>query len=90
MLDTGNFVLIDEDLSLCGKVLVPTQVLNQGGQLVARFSEANYSSGRFMFTLQTTKRWKSCDVNVYQRFPNGFSKFCLLVNSNYIWAVDFR
>ena len=59
MLDTGNFVLVGQDSVTLWEsfgeptdTILPTQELNQGGKLVARFSETNYSNGRFMFTLQ--------------------------------------
>ena len=60
MLDTGNFILARQDsLNLWESfnhptdTILPTQILNQGSTLVARFSETNYSSGRFMFAMQT-------------------------------------
>ncbi|KAJ9697869.1 hypothetical protein PVL29_007140 [Vitis rotundifolia] len=60
MLDSGNFVLVRQDsINLWESfdnptdTILPTQALNQGSKLVARLSETNYSSGRFMFKLQS-------------------------------------
>ncbi|EXC34488.1 G-type lectin S-receptor-like serine/threonine-protein kinase RLK1 [Morus notabilis] len=60
MLDTGNFVLVDtnlvnlwESFSEPTDTLLPTQTLPQGRKLVARYSEMNYSTGRFFLTMQT-------------------------------------
>ncbi|RVX12787.1 G-type lectin S-receptor-like serine/threonine-protein kinase LECRK3 [Vitis vinifera] len=60
MLDTGNFVLAGHNSTYLWQsfnhptdTILPTQILNQGSKLVARFSEVNYSSGRFMLILQT-------------------------------------
>ena len=59
MLDTGNFVLVSknstylwESFSHPTDTILPTQILEQGSKLVSRYSEANYSTGRFMFNLQ--------------------------------------
>lgn len=58
MLDTGNFVLANRDyvnlwesFSEPTDTSLPTQTLAQGLRLVARYSEANYSSGRFQLVL---------------------------------------
>ncbi|XP_050224052.1 G-type lectin S-receptor-like serine/threonine-protein kinase LECRK3 isoform X2 [Mercurialis annua] len=60
MLDTGNFVLADQDsVTLWGSfdeptdTILPTQTMDQGSELIARYSERNYSNGRFKFSLQT-------------------------------------
>ncbi|CBI16444.3 unnamed protein product, partial [Vitis vinifera] len=60
MLDTGNFVLASQESSNLWEsfshptdTILPTQILNLGSQLVARFLETNYSNGRFMFALQS-------------------------------------
>ncbi|KAL3850075.1 hypothetical protein ACJIZ3_011957 [Penstemon smallii] len=60
MLDIGNFVLASNTSRVVWQsfgeptdTLLPGQPLNQGGDLVASFSETNYSSGRFMFAMQT-------------------------------------
>ena len=60
MLDTGNFVLANwdfvnlwESFSEPMDTLLPTQTLAQGLRLVARYSDANYSSGRFQLVLQS-------------------------------------
>ncbi|WRX33276.1 Protein kinase domain - like 10 [Theobroma cacao] len=59
MLDTGNFVLAREDSRILWQsfdnptdTILPTQVMNQDSQLIARYTETNYSSGRFKFILQ--------------------------------------
>ncbi|POO01289.1 S-receptor-like serine/threonine-protein kinase [Trema orientale] len=60
MLDTGNFVLASqnfvnlwESFNKPTDTLLPTQTLVQSRKLVARFSEGNYSSGRFHLIVQT-------------------------------------
>ncbi|KAK3205071.1 hypothetical protein Dsin_019117 [Dipteronia sinensis] len=60
MLDTRNLVLASHDSSNLWEsfdhptdAILPTQTMNQGGKLIASISDMNYSSGRFMFTLQT-------------------------------------
>ncbi|XP_002513435.3 G-type lectin S-receptor-like serine/threonine-protein kinase LECRK3 [Ricinus communis] len=60
MLDTGNFVLADKDSITLWEsfdeptdTILPTQTMDQGGELIARYSETNYSDGRFKFMLQT-------------------------------------
>ncbi|CAL1409488.1 unnamed protein product [Linum trigynum] len=60
MLDTGNFVLADSNSSnLWGSfdqptdTLLPTQTLNQGGELISKYSRSNHSSGRFKLILHT-------------------------------------
>ncbi|KAK3205074.1 hypothetical protein Dsin_019120 [Dipteronia sinensis] len=77
MLDTGNFVLAGRDsVNLWGSfdmptdTILPTQTMNQGSRLVARITDSNYSSGRFMFTLQTdgnlllyTRKYPTEEVN---------------------------
>lgn len=59
MLDNGNFVLASNDSTNLWQsfdeptdTILPTQTLYRGSKLVARFSEMNYSEGRFLFTLQ--------------------------------------
>ena len=56
MLDTGNFVLASQDSSLLWQsfdhptdTMLPSQTMSQGSKLVARYSEMNYSNGRFQF-----------------------------------------
>ncbi|GKV12558.1 hypothetical protein SLEP1_g23685 [Rubroshorea leprosula] len=60
MLDTGNFVLASRDDSYLWEsfdqptdTILPTQILNRNSSLVARYSEMNYSSGRFLMQLQS-------------------------------------
>ena len=59
MLDAGNFVLASpagvnlwQSFVQPTDRMLPTQDLNQGGQLIAPYLEKNYSAGRFMFILQ--------------------------------------
>ncbi|KAB1221109.1 G-type lectin S-receptor-like serine/threonine-protein kinase RLK1 [Morella rubra] len=60
MLDTGNFVLATEDSRNSWETfdhptdtMLPTMTMSQPIKLVARYSEANYSNGRFQLTLQS-------------------------------------
>lgn len=60
MLDSGNFVLATTDSEILWQsfdwptdTLLPSQTLNIGKSLVARYSEATYSSGRFQLWMQT-------------------------------------
>ena len=59
MLDTGNFVLTSRDSIYLWEsfdhptdTILPTQMLNIGSQIVARYSEKSYSNGRFLLKLQ--------------------------------------
>uniref|UniRef100_A0A2N9J8L1 Receptor-like serine/threonine-protein kinase n=1 Tax=Fagus sylvatica TaxID=28930 RepID=A0A2N9J8L1_FAGSY len=59
MLDSGNFVLASQDSGFLWQsfdnptdTILPTQTMEKGSKLVARYSEGNYSNGRFQFTLQ--------------------------------------
>ncbi|CAI0555682.1 unnamed protein product [Linum tenue] len=59
MLDTGNFVLAANDSSTLWEsfqepadTLLPTQTLEQGSQLIAKYSKSNHSQGRFKFILR--------------------------------------
>ncbi|KAK3439475.1 hypothetical protein EUGRSUZ_C04348, partial [Eucalyptus grandis] len=58
MLDTGKFVLVSqnyvnlwETFSQPTDTILPTQQLDQGTKVNARYSEMNYSTGRFHFKL---------------------------------------
>ncbi|KAL5577863.1 hypothetical protein UlMin_019562 [Ulmus minor] len=60
MLDTGNFVLASQTSATLWEsfdeptdTLLPAQTLAQGKELVARYSETNYSSGRYFFRMET-------------------------------------
>ncbi|XP_068339212.1 G-type lectin S-receptor-like serine/threonine-protein kinase LECRK3 [Pyrus communis] len=60
MLDTGNFVLVNQDsnnlwesFSQPTDTILPTQTINHGSTLFARRTPSNYSRGRFLFTLET-------------------------------------
>ncbi|KAI6685552.1 hypothetical protein NL676_031465 [Syzygium grande] len=59
MLDTGNFILANQDginlwetFSQPTDTILPTQTLNQGSKVNARYLATNYSTGRFHFILQ--------------------------------------
>ncbi|OWM73447.1 hypothetical protein CDL15_Pgr026546 [Punica granatum] len=59
MRDTGNFVLANrtgsnlcESFSEPSDTIMPTQVLNQGTEVISRYSATNYLVGRFRFHLQ--------------------------------------
>ncbi|KAK6937066.1 Protein kinase domain [Dillenia turbinata] len=59
MLDTGNFVLADQDAVNQWKsfdhptdTFLPTQPFIEGSGIFSRFSAANYTSGKFKFVLQ--------------------------------------
>ena len=59
VLDTGNFVLASQNSSLLWQsfnyptdTMLPSQTLSLGSKLVARYSEMNYSNGRFQFQLR--------------------------------------
>ncbi|PRQ35226.1 putative protein kinase RLK-Pelle-SD-2b family [Rosa chinensis] len=58
MLDTGNFVLANRNSTYLWEsfdhptdTMLPTQSLKQSGKLFARLTVTNYSTGRFMFSL---------------------------------------
>ncbi|KAE8649500.1 G-type lectin S-receptor-like serine/threonine-protein kinase LECRK3 [Cucumis sativus] len=60
MLDSGNFVLAAADSEILWQsfdvptdTILPSQTLNMGGTLVARYSESTYKSGRFQLVMQT-------------------------------------
>ncbi|XP_073133348.1 G-type lectin S-receptor-like serine/threonine-protein kinase LECRK3 [Henckelia pumila] len=60
MLDTGNFVLVGNASAVLWQsfdnptdTILPAQILNQGSRLVSSFSETNYSSGRFIYWMQS-------------------------------------
>lgn len=60
ILNTGNLVLYNQDSVISWEsfneptdTLLPTQILSKGKRLVARYSENNYSNGRFLFILES-------------------------------------
>lgn len=60
VLDTGNLVLADATSDVLWQsydyptdTLLPSQTMNRGNELISGFSAANYSKGRFLFTMQT-------------------------------------
>ncbi|KAK3439479.1 hypothetical protein EUGRSUZ_C04352 [Eucalyptus grandis] len=60
MLDTGNFILASanhvnlwDSFSQPTDTILPTQQLDLGANVKARYSEMNYYTGRFLFALQT-------------------------------------
>ncbi|XP_017982184.1 PREDICTED: G-type lectin S-receptor-like serine/threonine-protein kinase LECRK3 [Theobroma cacao] len=60
MLNTGNFILANnksanlwESFHHPTDTLLPTQTFNQGSKLIACYSEANHSTGRFLLTLES-------------------------------------
>ncbi|KAK3439493.1 hypothetical protein EUGRSUZ_C04371 [Eucalyptus grandis] len=88
MLDTGNFVLVSqnhvnlwETFSQPTDTLLPTQQLDQGTKVNARYSEMNYSAGRFHFKLgddgnlafyATPDPWVASDTYWDSNTSNGF------------------
>uniref|UniRef100_A0A0A0KX82 Receptor-like serine/threonine-protein kinase n=1 Tax=Cucumis sativus TaxID=3659 RepID=A0A0A0KX82_CUCSA len=59
LLDNGNFILAANNSEIVWQsfdyptdTILPSQILNQGDSLVASYSETNYSSGRFEFSVQ--------------------------------------
>ncbi|KDP25140.1 hypothetical protein JCGZ_22675 [Jatropha curcas] len=60
MLNDGNFVLaydgtenLWESFGEPTDTILPTQTLTQGNKLISHYSSTNYSTGRFLFTLQS-------------------------------------
>ncbi|EXB28979.1 G-type lectin S-receptor-like serine/threonine-protein kinase RLK1 [Morus notabilis] len=85
MLDTGNFVVANQNSSNLWEsfdnptdTLLPSQTLSLNMKLVARYSEANYSRGRFMFVLQLngslelfTRAFPRDDANAKSHWNSG-------------------
>ncbi|KAI4317760.1 hypothetical protein L6164_025603 [Bauhinia variegata] len=102
MLDSGNFVLAGQDYQHLWEsfdqptdTLLPGQVINQTGRLVSRYTETNYSRGRFLFILQGdgnlvlyTTHFPLDDVNFAYWTTQIFGQdFALVFNiSGYIFA----
>ncbi|KAH7560480.1 hypothetical protein JRO89_XS10G0029100 [Xanthoceras sorbifolium] len=104
MLDTGNFVLAGSDsvnlwesFDMPTDTMLPTQTMSQGSRLVARFSDSNYSSGRFMFELQSdgnlllyTTTYPKEDANAaywstQSSIPDGFQ--VIFNQSGYMYLI---
>ncbi|KAL4027391.1 G-type lectin S-receptor-like serine/threonine-protein kinase RLK1 [Cucumis melo var. makuwa] len=84
LLDNGNFILAANDSEILWQsfdyptdTILPSQILNQGNNLVASYSETNYSSGRFEFSVQT-------DGNVVLYTRNFPTK----LRSQAYWSTD--
>ncbi|KAM1756355.1 hypothetical protein ACFX11_005735 [Malus domestica] len=84
MLDTGNFVLANrsssnvwESFSYPTDTILPSQTLNLGFILYARYTATNYSSGRFLFSLQPDGNLVLYTTN----FPQNY-------NNKAYWAVE--
>ncbi|KAJ7954941.1 Receptor-like protein kinase [Quillaja saponaria] len=106
MLDTGNFVLANQDSVYLWEsfgqptdTILPTQTLSQPSKLVSRYTETNYSSGRFQFVLQEdghlslyTTKFPLDSVNfaylTTQIFGNGFELFFNKSGSIYVRASN--
>ncbi|XP_073157418.1 G-type lectin S-receptor-like serine/threonine-protein kinase LECRK3 [Henckelia pumila] len=70
MLDTGNFVLVGNASAVLWQsfdyptdTILPSQIFNQGSSLVSSFSDTNYSSGKFMFSMQSNGNLGSYNRN---------------------------
>ncbi|KAM7273755.1 hypothetical protein ACFE04_028419 [Oxalis oulophora] len=79
MLDTGNFVLaingsinVWESFDQPTDTLLPTQIMTKGRELVARYLDTNYSSGRFQFQMQTDGNLVMY-TNNYPQYTNNFA-----------------
>ncbi|GKV12554.1 hypothetical protein SLEP1_g23681 [Rubroshorea leprosula] len=78
MLDTGNFVLASQDSSNLWEsfdeptdTILPTQILDvRSSSLVARYSETNYSNGRFRMRLDSNGNLVLSTVHFPQTSPN--------------------
>ncbi|XP_024926688.3 G-type lectin S-receptor-like serine/threonine-protein kinase LECRK2 [Ziziphus jujuba] len=77
ILNTGNLVLYDQISAISWQsfneptdTLLPKQILSRGKSLVARYSEDNYSSGRFLFMLESNGNLVLYTRNFPQNAPN--------------------
>ncbi|GKV22196.1 hypothetical protein SLEP1_g32081 [Rubroshorea leprosula] len=77
MLDTGNFVLASQNSTNLWEsfdhptdTILPTQTISIGSSLHARYSEMNYSSGRFLMRLQSNGNLTLSTVHFPLGSPN--------------------
>lgn len=85
MLDTGNFVLrtadsvtIWQSFSVPTDTILPNQNMSEGSSLISRFSDTNYSSGRFQLKMQEngnlvlyTLNWPQQSTDYYEYFSTA-------------------
>ncbi|GAB2276974.1 hypothetical protein Dimus_011682 [Dionaea muscipula] len=95
MLDTGNLVLatntaiiVWQSFHLPTDTILPTQSLNQGDAIIARYSDGNYSSGKFQLAMQTDGNLVLYTVNTPQRSINSAYWATSTVGSGY--QVEFN
>ncbi|KAL6187984.1 hypothetical protein ACLB2K_039379 [Fragaria x ananassa] len=77
MLDTGNFVLADQNYKILWEsfqqptdTILPTQTLNAGGMLHAQLTPKNYSRGRFQLILQSEGKLVFYTTHFPLDYPN--------------------
>ncbi|XP_021817363.1 G-type lectin S-receptor-like serine/threonine-protein kinase LECRK3 [Prunus avium] len=97
MLDTGNFVLANQDSSTLWQsfdqptdTILPTQILNQNSNLYARYTATNYSRGRFRFKLQSDGNLGLYTTNFPQHFANFNSAYWSVKTTDIIFQVIFN
>ncbi|KAG6679382.1 hypothetical protein I3842_14G128500 [Carya illinoinensis] len=106
MLDSGNLVLATqnseylwESFKFPTDTILPTNTIDLGGKLVARYSETNYSNGRFQFSLQSDGNFVLQTIDfpldsansVYWSSETGQSGFQVVFNQSgsiYVAAKD--
>ncbi|XP_050371525.1 G-type lectin S-receptor-like serine/threonine-protein kinase LECRK2 [Argentina anserina] len=78
LLDTGNFAIANQNSTYLWEsfdeptdTMLPTQSLKQNGVLYARYTNTNYSTGRFMFTLQSNGHLLLYTTNFPQNSANS-------------------